>query len=162
MNELEDELSRITGLSRAERQSALRWFARQSEEARVRLMKDRFKLFRSLRAIKKLSKPTTLDYAAIVLAAKGNGFLAEKKYRSKRVPTARELEVIAARRAERARAQKRIPKKREKVARKWGVVVELRRQGISFAGIAKYLSREHQIKVTRQYVYRLYSEWELL
>ncbi|WP_319466204.1 hypothetical protein [uncultured Pseudodesulfovibrio sp.] len=161
---MNDKLTRITGLSARERGDALRWFARQDEGFRVRLMTKRFRIFLDLKAKKVDFNIPMLEYAAVCIAIKTEGYLAEKKYRSKKVIGPDELKVIEQRRIESAKSR---PKKRQrgdvatKLAKKWGVVVSLKKEGLSYQAISEHLKEKHRIKVSRQYLHEKYFEWEM-
>lgn len=157
-----DKLNRITGLSAVERQEAIRWYARQSEEFRVMLMKARFRIFHSLKASKADRSYPLLEYAALCIALKNEGYLTEKKYRSKKVLTFRETEKVEERRLLNAKA---IASKKGRgivatqLARKWGVVVSLRRAGNSLQTICDHLQKHHKLKVSRQYLHEKIAQW---
>jgi hypothetical protein len=157
-----DKLNRITGLSARERQEAIRWYARQSEMFRVELMKKRFRLFQDLKAKSVDQDLSLLEYAALCIAIKTEGFIAMKMYRSKKVISDKNLKTLEIRRTE--NAQSLVRKGRgtvsAKLAKKWGIVVELRRKKLSFQAISQYLHSHHKIKISRQYLHEKYVKWE--
>lgn len=158
---INEDLTRITGMTESERRDCLRWLSRQAESFQINLMYHRFKIFHSLKTRYAHENPSLIELAALHIAAKGQGWLATRKMKTKRPPTNNELKLIATRRQERTEINRNPAKKREKLARIWGVVIELRASGHSYHAIAKYLSKAHRIKVTRQYLYQLYKKWEL-
>ncbi|MBU4474822.1 MAG: hypothetical protein KUA35_09335 [Pseudodesulfovibrio sp.] len=151
-------------MSVQERQDALRWYARQTEEFRVNLMTNRFRLFCDLKAKQVDKDLALLEYAALCLVLKSEGFFAEKRYRSKKVLADSEIQLLRKRRTEKAQAIQLRTRKRgqvmERLAKKWGVVVELRENGLSFRDIAVYLKENHQLKVSCGYLHEKFVEWE--
>lgn len=160
---MKDKLNRITGLSVIERQEAIRWYARQSEELRVKIMKKRFRIFLDLKSRRVDQDLSLIEYAALCIALKTEGYLAEKKYRSKKLLTSKETQGIEDRRLANAKS---IAKSKGRgsvavrLAKKWGVVVSLRRDGNSLQNICDYLKKHHQIKISRQYLHDIIKKWE--
>lgn len=157
-----EKMNRTTGLSEKERQDALRWYARQPEPTRVKIMKSRFKVFQSLKAKLGGQNLPLLEYAALCIALKTEGYLAEKQYRSKKVVNERGLKKIKDRRLDKANAlaKPRRGHKAAKLAKKWGVVVELREEGHSLQTICEYLKKHHKLTVSRQYLHEKIQEWK--
>lgn len=157
-------INRITGMSARERQDALRWYARQAEDFRISVMTNRFRLFCDLKARRVDQDLALLEYAALCLALKSEGFLAEKRYRSKKVISDKEIQVLRKRRLEKAKAIQAKTRRRGQVkarlAKKWGVVVELKGQGLSYQALSDYLKENHHISVSRQYLHEKFVEWE--
>lgn len=159
MNVTED-LTRITGMTAKERQDCLRWIARQAEGFHVDLMRHRFKIFHSIKSSRAHPNLSLLELAALYIAAKGQGWLATRKMKTQRAPTGEEMRVISHRRKERAFKERHPAPKRSKLARVWGIVVELKDAGHSYGAISEYLQKAHKIKVTRQYLHQLFRKWE--
>lgn len=157
---LAEDLTRVTSMSSKERQDCLRWIARQAEEFQVELMRHRFRIFCSLKSRNAHGSLPVLELSALYIAAKKQGWLAGRKMKTQRAPSVDEIKMIAKRRSERARKARNPATKRMEIARVWGIVVELRRDGHSFGAISDYLKKAHKLSVTRQYLHQLFTKWE--
>jgi hypothetical protein len=159
---LEEHLDQLSGLSADERKRCLQWMSRQPEEFQVDLMRQRFALATDMKRDKLHRDYNLIDLAALLRVIKNNGWLAQHKIKSQRVPTQEELDQLEELRKKMtaSKSKKHQAPIRQQLARVWGVVVEMRQEGRSYGLIADYLKRAHRITVTRQYLQQLHKKWE--
>lgn len=151
-------LARLTGLTSSERADVLHWLARQAEEIRVEVMMGRFHNFHNLQKQSDLQAPL-LDYCALILSCKRNGWEAERRYHSSASLAAREISGMSRRRVARAKDTLRATAD-ERLAVHWGKVVELKREGLGFRRIAEFLRTELRLNVSHTTIWKLWREWE--
>jgi len=160
---MENTISTITRTNNKERSNILRWYARQAEEIRISIQRDRFKIFHFLKNNENISgKPEMIDYCALIIGIKNNGWKAERDYKSQKKITYKEVKQLSEKRIAKAKAlkTKRRATKKEKILKKRGVVHELRNEGMGFYTIAKYLKKAHRINVTAVYLNKIWQEIE--
>ncbi|MFH1913668.1 MAG: hypothetical protein ABIK45_05280 [Pseudomonadota bacterium] len=156
-----NEILMLSRLSEEERTAALKWFARQGEEVRVRLMKMRFHAFHRLRKNAQETPAPIVDYCAFLKACRDGGWEAERRFHSSRALTQTDAKKLAANRLAKAKGKSQgRARKRELIVRHWGKVVELRSEGVSYRKISRYLKDEHRIEASHTFLRSLMAQWD--
>lgn len=159
---MDAEIRKFSGLSsKAERDRAIRWFAKLAEPDRARIVQVAFSMFLQPQ-VPGMPEPVSEGgaYGALLMVIRAGGYDTIRR-RGYRVACPKQFEDFSAVRLSRAanlKAERPSPVRRQ-VERLWAEVVELRAAGIGFRAIARYLRQQRRLQhISEAYLRKLWAE----
>lgn len=138
----------------------LTWFARQGEDVQTSIMRRKHREFMRLqRQYPHFGKPL-LELAALVLAVAESGWKDEQAYRSSKNLSEAAVKGIRQRRQARAaNYQAHRDQVRVWLGKNWGKVMDMRRVGLSWRGVAAMIADEHGISISHTAIHAYWRRW---
>ena len=151
------EVEELTGLTREERDHAMRWLAKQPEPVRMEAVKlglDKVKKLAGERKVRE--KATEVLYAMLVRAARDMWWVEQAKALKRKgkvdEETARRILEIRAARIKAGRKRKSAKKYRRIKLELYWRIKQLLEQGLSWRQIAEYLAKYHKLRISHSYL----------
>lgn len=159
----DDDVAIWTALTPAERLKGMRWFAVRSpkEQAHILALSQEKIVPRLQRNYPDRYIDAYMHLAALLLAIRESGFDLTRK-RGYRVAGNKQFEQFDLLRASTMEfiKEKRKAPLRKQVLAYWGDVRTFKREGTGFLLISRYLQQKHKVKVTPQYLAKIWKEIE--
>jgi len=158
----EDTLNQVTGLLTCERKRLFSWIASLTEEKRIEIIQDGVKKSFQLHTERPDLTGRINKYCALVLAARRSGWdtIAGKGFRVAEQEQYDDFTHLRQAKVAQFLQKGRTPTIKRNVLALWGVIKNLKRNGLAFRPMSEYLLKNHKLKVSASYLATLWKEME--
>ena len=163
------DLDMITGITERERKRIFKWVSTLPDEMVIEIFQDAVKKGYQLKNELVELPGRVAKYCAFILSVREAGWdtINGKGYRVASDPQFRDLSRLRENKAadivkksQKAAGRGRTPVLRNKVMAYWGEVKQLKKEGIGFRQIVKYLSKNRKVTISSSHLARIWEEVE--